>query len=56
MPPTPRLTAKPIMRIFCRKSDELVGFLYLWNNGDLQIAWVDEAVADVRYELMVKAA
>jgi hypothetical protein len=38
------------MRIFCMKTDALVGHLYQWNNGDLQPAWLDEVVAEVRYE------
>ncbi len=50
MPPAPRLTGTPIMRILCKKTDSLVGYLYQWDNGDLQPAWLGEAVADVRYE------
>ena len=52
----PRLTAEPIMRILCKKTDALVGYLYQWNNGDLQPAWINEAMAEVRYEPMVQAA
>jgi len=47
-----RLTAVPIMRIHCKKSEALVGYLYKWNNGDLQPAWLDTAKAEVRYEPM----
>ena len=54
--PKTRLTAKPIMRILCKKTDLLVGFLYQWNNGDLQPAWLNDAMAEVRYEPMVEAA
>jgi len=50
MPPAPRLTGEPIMRILCKKTDSLVGYLYQWDNGDLQPAWFDDAIADVRYE------
>ena len=45
-----RLTGEPIMRILCKKTDSLVGYLYKWNNGDLQPAWLKDAMADVRYE------
>lgn len=48
----PRLTGEPIMRILCKKTDSLVGYLYQWDNGDLQPAWLGEAVADVRYVSM----
>lgn len=47
---TVRLTGEPIMRILCKKTDNLVGFLYQWNNGDVQPAWLDAAMAEVRYE------
>lgn len=56
MTPTTRLTGEPIMRILCKKTDALVGHLYQWNNGDVQPAWVNEAVVEVRYEPMVQAA
>lgn len=52
----PRLTGKPIMRILCNKTDDLVGYLYQWNNGDVQTAWLDEAMAEVRYEAISDAA
>lgn len=51
-----RLTGEPIMRILCNKTDILVGYLYQWNNGDLQPAWLDAALANVRYEPLVQAA
>ncbi len=53
---TARLTGEPTMRILCKKTNTLVGYLYQWNNGDLQPAWLNEAMADVRYEPMVEAA
>lgn len=56
MTPKPRLTGEPIMRILCKKTDNLVGFLYQWNNGDLQPAWLDDALAEVRYEPISNAA
>lgn len=52
----PRLTGQPIMRILCKKTDTLVGYLYQWNNGELQSAWLKGAFAEVRYEPMVEAA
>ena len=56
MTPEPRLTGEPIMRILCKKTDTLVGYLYQWNNGDLQPAWFDGAITDVIYEPFVHAA
>ena len=56
MTPQARLTGEPIMRIFCKKTDKLVDYLYQWNNGDLQPAWLNDAVSDVRYEPLVEAA
>ncbi len=53
---TTRLTGEPIMRIRCKKTDALVGFLYQWNNGDLQPAWLTGAMAEVHYEPMIEAA
>lgn len=54
--PKARLTGEPVMRILCTKTDTLVGYLYQWNNGDLQPAWLKDARAEVRYEPMVAAA
>jgi len=45
MSKTPRLTGEPIMPIPCKKTDALAGYLYQWNNGDLQPAWLDKAMA-----------
>jgi hypothetical protein len=56
MTPETRLTGEPIKRIFCKKTNTLVGYLYQWNNGDLQPAWLSDIQADVRYEPMVEAA
>ena len=53
---TARLTGEPVKRIFCKKTGRLVGFLYQWNNGDLQPAWLDVAMAEVRYEPISDAA
>ena len=52
----PRLTGEPIMRILCKKTDCLVGYLYQWDIGDLQPAWLNEAFAEVRYESFDRAA
>ncbi|MFV1878063.1 MULTISPECIES: hypothetical protein [Nioella] len=51
----PRLTGEPIMHILCKKTGKLVGYLYQWNNCDLQPAWFDGAMADVRYEPFIQA-
>lgn len=56
MTPKTRLTGEPIMRILCKKTGNLVGYLYQWNNGDLQPAWLNNAMAEVRYEPMFEAA
>ena len=48
----PRLTGKAIMQILSNATGDLVGFLYEWDNGDLQPAWFDVAVKGVRYEPM----
>ncbi len=53
---TTRLTGEAIMRIRCKRTDALVGYLYQWNNGDLQPAWINEAMINVRYEPMAGAA
>lgn len=50
----PRLAGTPIMRIVSKASGELVGYLYEWDNGDLQPAWLNNAKADVRYEPLVQ--
>ncbi len=52
----PRLTGEPVMRIVCETSGGVVGYLYRWNNGDLQPAWLNGARADVRYVQMRDAA
>lgn len=44
------------MRIHCKKTDGLVGYLYKWDNGDLQPAWFDDAIPDVRYEPIAQNA
>jgi hypothetical protein len=56
MTPQTRLTGEPIKRILCEKTGTLVGYLYQWNNGDLQPAWLDVAMAEVRYEPISDAA
>ena len=48
----PRLTGTPIMQILSNATGDLVGFLYEWDNGDLQPAWFNVAVKGVRYEPM----
>ena len=56
MTPKTRLTGEPIMRILCKNTGNLVGYLYQWNTGDLQPAWLNNAMAEVRYEPMFEAA
>jgi hypothetical protein len=56
MTPKPRLIGEPIMRIFCKNTDSLVGYLYQWDNGELQPAWLGDAFAEVRYEPFESAA
>jgi hypothetical protein len=51
-----RLTGEPILRILCKNTGVVVGFLYLSDNGDLQPAWIGKSQAEVRYESIVKAA
>ncbi len=56
MSPDPRLTGEPILRILCKSTHQLVGYLYLWDNGDLQPAWLGGAMTEVRYEAIKRAA
>jgi hypothetical protein len=55
-PEARRLTGEAIMRIHCKTTDTLVGYLYRWNNGDLQAAWLNHAMDEVRYEPMLAGA
>jgi hypothetical protein len=50
-----RLTAHPVSRILCANSHETVGYLYEWNNGDRQPAWIGEPVRDVTYQPLDRA-
>lgn len=50
-----RLTAHPVSRILCATSHETVGYLYEWNNGDRQPAWIGKPVRDVSYERLTPA-
>lgn len=45
----PRLFAHPEARILCATTRKTVGFLYRWNNGDQQRAWIEDIVRDVSY-------
>lgn len=49
----PRLTGHPISRILCSRSNRTLGFMYEWNNGDRQPAWIGERTRRVRYEPLV---
>jgi hypothetical protein len=50
----PRLFAHPAARILCTKTGATVGFLYQWNTGEQQAAWIDRKVRNVEYEPMHK--
>jgi hypothetical protein len=50
-----RLTAHPVSRILCAKSHDIVGYLYEWNNGDRQPAWIGKPVRDVTYQPLDRA-
>lgn len=52
----PRLTGTPIMQILSNATGGLVGFLYEWDNGDLQPAWFNGEVQGVLYEPMEATA
>lgn len=54
MTKTLRLTAHPVSRILCAKSRETVGYLYEWNNGDRQPAWIGKPFRDVAYDPLVR--
>jgi hypothetical protein len=47
-----RLTAHPVSRILCTKTLETVGYLYEWNNGDRQPAWIGKPVREVTYQIL----
>lgn len=51
-----RITGEAILRILCKKTDRLVGYLSQWNKGDLQPAWLNDAMAEVRYEPIIDSA
>lgn len=44
-----RLTGEPVMRILCKKTDNLVGYIYEWNNGERQPMWTSGRVRAVTY-------
>jgi len=44
------------MRILSESTGKLVGFLYEWDNGDRESAWIDRKVRSVSYEPMGEAA
>ncbi len=50
-----RLTAHPFSRILCATSHETVGYIYEWNNGDRQPAWIGKPVRNVYYEPLTPA-
>lgn len=40
-----RLTARAVAQITARATGILVGFLYEWNTGERQVAWLDKPQA-----------
>lgn len=46
---TPKLIAKPILRILSRATGEVVGYVYEWNNGERQAMWAAGRVRAVEY-------
>jgi hypothetical protein len=44
-----RLFAKPILRILSKFDGETAGYIYEWNNGELQPMWISGRVRDVTY-------
>lgn len=47
---TRRLEARAVMRILAVETGGQVGWLYRWNNGDLQPAWFAGPLEAVIYE------
>ncbi len=45
-----RLHAHAVNRILDRETGELVGWLYMWNTGELVPRWKDKAKSDVVYD------
>ena len=43
----PRLCARPVARLICAETEVTVGYLYEWNNGDRQSAWLGSGVKNV---------
>lgn len=50
MTDTPRLVAHAIARILSSRTQAIVGYLYEWNNGDRQPAWLGRPYKKVYYE------
>lgn len=46
---TPKLIAKPVLRILSRATGEVVGYVYQWNNGERQAMWTAGRVRAVEY-------
>jgi hypothetical protein len=44
----PRLSARPVARLICKETEMTVGYMYEWNNGDRQPAWLGPRVKTVR--------
>lgn len=50
----PRLFARPVARLICAETEMTVGYLYEWNNGDRQSAWLGPRTKNVRSEPMTE--
>lgn len=45
-----KLEAVPIQRVRCRKTGDVVGYVYRWNDGATQTMWLAGRVRDVDVE------
>ncbi len=50
MTPEPKLFGRPVARIVALKCGFTVGYLYEWNNGEREPAWIGRPVKHVRHE------
>lgn len=50
----PRLSARPVARLICAETEMTVGYMYEWNNGDRQPAWLGPRVKNVRTVAMAE--
>lgn len=55
MPKTERLLAEPVSRILSINTGVLVGWVYRWNNGDVQEAWLNGPQVLVYHQPLARA-